>query len=480
MSSSTARQLQADKDLKLSQGIAYALPTVVIAFLSGPIAILQGLYAKYFGLSLSAIATVILIARLFDAISDPAIGYLSDRYYRRTGSRKVFVFSGAILFVVSSYFLYIPFGFNSKTDSVSSLYFLFCFLAFYLSYTLYEVPHLAWGREIVFDAKGKNKIYSLRAVASYVGLFLFFIVPLLPFFETSEFTPTTLAWSVVIAALLMVPILYICLKNVSPVITDRNENASIKPFLTAGEMNKDGVKKYGAWREIASFVFLNRPFLIFIGAFFLTGFGVGMWFALMFIFVDAYLDLGGYISQVYLISYGVSIACLGLWYKLANWKGKKAAWSLGTLMMAAGILATGALTPDCSWVVLLLCTVVINVGMLASIAIAPSLLADIVDYGTWKFGQDYGASYFSLYTLITKINLAIGGALGLAIAGGFGFDPTVSTQSPQAIFGMRLSIAWIPSLITLFSILLIALIPIDARWYRVNQRRLAQKTLRNV
>ena len=88
----------------------YALPTVAVAFLMSPIAIIQGIYAKYFGLSLTEIATVLLIARMFDAITDPVVGHLSDRFSARHGSRKAFILFGGLLFIISAYFLFVPSG----------------------------------------------------------------------------------------------------------------------------------------------------------------------------------------------------------------------------------------------------------------------------------------------------------------------------------------------------------------------------------
>ena len=96
------------RELDQSQGFAYALPVLPLAFLLGPMAILQGIYAKYFGLGLTIIASVLLVSRLFDAITDPAIGYYADKYYTKHGSRKPFVVSGGILFIISSWFLYVP------------------------------------------------------------------------------------------------------------------------------------------------------------------------------------------------------------------------------------------------------------------------------------------------------------------------------------------------------------------------------------
>ena len=90
------------------QGVAYGLPLLPLYFLFGPITILQGIYVKYFGLPLTAVATVLLIARLFDAVTDPIIGYCADRYYTRHGSRKPLIVVGGLLFIISSWFLYVP------------------------------------------------------------------------------------------------------------------------------------------------------------------------------------------------------------------------------------------------------------------------------------------------------------------------------------------------------------------------------------
>ena len=194
---------QSNKPLSSAQAMAYAAPMISVAFLLGPFVIVQGIYAKYFGLSLTVIGAVVLIARLFDAVTDPLIGYFSDRYQRRTGSRKLFIISGCLLFIVSSYFLYTP------SEGVSAVYFLLWFLAFFLSWTVFEIPHLAWGAELTPHSQARNTLYSFRLAGTLVGQFLFYCVPLFPFFDSNEFTPQTLKWSVFSAGLLMLPLLFL-------------------------------------------------------------------------------------------------------------------------------------------------------------------------------------------------------------------------------------------------------------------------------
>lgn len=458
--------------LSLQHGIAYALPALTVNLLYGPVAIMQGIYAKYFGVALTTIATVILVARLFDALSDPLIGYFSDRYYARRGSRKPFVVIGGLLLIFSSYFLYVPVDPDAVTASttISTSYFLGWFLMFYLAYTLFEVPHLAWGGELSADSAGKNKIFSLRVLFILLGQIIFFSTPLLPMFEDHEFTPHTLKWSVLTAGVLMLPVLYFCVKAVP--------NGQSVPVSSDHKCSGGGNESL---RLVWSSIIDNTPFVIFITAYFFIMVGFGMWYGLLFSYSDAYLGLSHKLPLIYGISLSVSVLSIGVWHKLAIHWGKKLTWILGILIASLGIVSTGLLVPGIQhWVSLCVCMTFIYVGFMAVNILAPSWLADIIDYGTWKFGSDHAGSYFSLYTLTQKVNVAIGGALGLAIAAWYGFDPTLTVHNVDVVFGVQLAIVWIPLGIVLLSTVFVALIPMNARRHATISRRLQSRRERAV
>lgn len=446
----------------LPQGLLYALPVVSVYFLLGPMAVLQGIYATSFGVPLTTIATVLLISRLFDAVSDPVIGYLSDRYYTRRGSRKPFFITGGILFVVSSYFLYVPFDFETLTASthVSTHYFLGWFLVFYLAFTLFEIPHLTWGGELATTPDKKNSLYGYRAAAGLFAGILFYILPLLPIFETNEITPQTLQWSVLIAGGLMLPLLYISVTTVP----DRGPDNPVK------------TKKQNIPFRI-SMIISNRPFLIFLASFLLYGIGIGCWFSLLFIFIDSYLELGERFAQVSLCGMVAGFLSLSLWQKVASRLGKQVTWCSSVVLVVLGILGAGSLVPgEASFLPLLLFTLLSYTGFGAMGILAPSLLSDIIDYSTWKFQADFSATYFSLYTLVAKTNFAVGGALGLGIAGWYGFDPAATAYSEDAIFGLRFAVAWLPAPLLLLSGLLIAWMPINVRRHSIICRQLQRRT----
>ncbi|MGH8506048.1 MAG: MFS transporter, partial [Stenotrophobium sp.] len=68
-----------DTPLRRSMLFAFALPGVMQGFMHAPEAQVQGIYARYAGLPLVALATALLLTRLLDGITYPLIGYLTDR-----------------------------------------------------------------------------------------------------------------------------------------------------------------------------------------------------------------------------------------------------------------------------------------------------------------------------------------------------------------------------------------------------------------
>ena len=446
---------------KLAQDIFYAIPRIAACLLITPIYVVQGIYAKYYGLALTTIAGVILFVRLFDAITDPIIGYLSDNYRLKRGTRKPYMILGAIVLISGGYFLYSP------PDSVGALYFTFWFIVFFLGFTLFEIPHLAWGGEISHVAHEKTQTFALRTVAGYIGLILFYSIPLLPIWDTTEITPATLEFAAIVSGLMMLPLLYFCMTQV-PDGNCFSEQGSI-------------VKKKGSSDKALSAQLLNtlksvidnKPLLLFFGAFLFGGSGLGMWLGLIFIYVDAYLGMGVLFSEIYLISLVLSLPGSLVLFGIARYLGKNRAWLLVMVLAIAGFSLNGVLDPENAsyWKLLILisCT---TLCFVCTEFLAKSMLSDIVDFSAWKFKTYRGSTYFSLYVFIYKATLAIGGALGLAIAGWYGFDPSTTTQTSSGITGLKLSMTWMPILLVGISMIFIALSPITAHRHGIIRRRL--------
>ena len=447
--------------LVVRQQIGYALPVVGTTLLLSPIALLQGIYATYFGVSLTAIAMVLLVARLFDAVTDPIIGYLSDRYHDRNGSRKLFISLGGVCTIFSGYFLYVPVDPSSVDAStqVGVVHFLVFYLLFYLSMTIFEIPHMAWGVELASTPAERNSLFSWRVAAASTGAWLFYVVPLLPVFETNEITPQTLQWTALASVFLILPALLIGLKLVP------NQR---------GEKDIDHAKLKNTVPLSLKMLIINKPLLVFLIVALFTGVSNGMFWAMSFIYVNSYLGMGEHYALATLTQLIVSTLSIRVWYLVASRLNKRVAWALGTGIFMVGVAALALLKPnDASLQNLLLINILLGCGMTAGGISAPSILSDVIDYSRYKFNTDCSGSFFAFFLLVAKASIALGGALALLISDWYGFDPSSTAfYSPNATLGLRLATIWLPMVVGFISIVCILLLPNIERHHKTIRRYL--------
>ena len=110
-------------------------------------------------------------------------------------------------------------------------------------------------------------------------------------------------------------------------------------------------------------------------------------------------------------------------------------------------------------------------------ALAPALLSTIVDYGRWKNRREQTATYFAIYIFIHKAGLATGVALSLAIADGYGFDATATTQSADSRLGLVLGMTILPVLCLIPAVLLMAFNPLTDRRHSILRRCLDRRSM---
>ena len=470
--------------------LAYSSPVVGMSCLMAPLAIVQGIYAKHYGISLTTIAMVVLVARIFDAITDPTIGYWVDRYYQRTGSRKPFVVVGGLLTVVVGYLLYVP------PEQVSTAYFAACLILFYMAHTLFDIPHITWGGELTYSdetspgknnksgivgktidkAIDKNKVYSLRVMSGYLGLILFYTIPQLPLFDTSDITPETLQVAAVVAGLLILVSLWVCVAATSRGSSPTTLSANLNGTSTSryGRAKKTGsVVKRNEFRLLLRMMTGSAPFALFCAAVLFSGIASGMWYGLIFIYVDSYLGMGDQFAQMFMMAFMVGVICTPFWYLVARHIGKKNVWIIGTLLMMVCFVYTTKLHPgETQFYELVLLKSLQTFSLVGSGIATLALLSDIADYGTWKYRINRSASYFAIYTFMGKSNIAIAMAMGLAIAGGYGFDAAATTHSEDSVFGLTLAMTWLPFLFSVVSLIFFLRIPLNERHSHIVRRQL--------
>lgn len=161
-------------DKKLSRASVWAFGAVALPLstIGLPLTIyLAPFYAGEMGLSLAALGTAMLLARILDIVVDPFIGSLSDRWRTRFGRRKPWLVAGAAVLLIGMVKLFHP------PQGVTLTYFLFWLGVMYVGFSLAQVPHRAWGAEMSPYYDQRTHISSVRQFFATGGLIVSTLVP---------------------------------------------------------------------------------------------------------------------------------------------------------------------------------------------------------------------------------------------------------------------------------------------------------------
>jgi Na+/melibiose symporter-like transporter len=225
----------------------------------------------------------------------------------------------------------------------------------------------------------------------------------------------------------------------------------------------------------------NRPFVALIGVYALCGLALGIWYGMIFIYVDIYLKKGALFAPLYLIAFGVGVAATLIWSLIAGRIGKKAAWSIGMGLAFVTFVGTSSLNPGNAnpWTLGFL--LIVNTLGLTSFELLPaSLLGDVVDFGLLTSGRNQAATYFAVYMFVTKVVFALGGSIALGLASWLGFEPHAGAQTGQGVFALQMVMSWVPGVLMVIGIVFIPRIPMDERRHAMIRKRLSARADRGL
>lgn len=454
----------------LARDVAYASPMMAVSLLTGAIGpVLQPIYAKYFGLSLAAIAVVLMIGRIIDAVTDPLLGYVADRLTQKKGSPTLLLFSGAALSGVCGYFLFNPFGFDASAEnsSVSVFYFGFWYIAYVIADTMVEISHSAWGGALASSADRRTRIYLFRSIFIAFGIMGFFLIPYIHGVDSTEVTPATLN-AASVYYLVLAPAVF-GLFYVFVVRSDLN----LRPEHRTKNANRSILRVYYT-------ILKNKPYRVLTGAQMCTAAASAMYGAMSFFYIDSYLGLGERFAAFFMISFGLGMASLPVWYGVAALIGRRAAWVLSFCLVAVGYAGVSTLGPgDQSWIPFIVFATMVKLGFAPFFPFISAFLSDISDYGTLTNKTDTRSSYFAAFFFISKLMGAVGVAFAYGVVESFGFDASASTQSKSAILGLQITFIWVPACLLVLAAVFAANIPINERRHKIIQRRLEHRAFRS-
>lgn len=390
------------------------------------------------------------LPRVFDSITDPIMGFISDNTKSRWGRRRQYVFVGAIIMGVS--FLIMWQLYRANGVNYNFTYFLLWSFVFYLGLTIFSVPYVAMGYEMSNDFHERTEI---MAIAQWIGQWAWVIAPWFwvimydqGWFESADVATRSLAVWVGIACMLFAMVPAIFLKSKSTVNEDyRPLNLSTigSSLVEILENFKEAFKSkpfvklcistffvFNAFNTIAAFSFFIIVYHLFNG----DAGAAGVWPTL-------FGSLGAIVTTFLVIP---TVA----W--MSKRMGKKQAFMLSQGISIIGYLMLWFLFVPGKPYMFIFALPFFSFGIGSLFTLMMSMTADVIDIDELNTGKRREGVFGAIYWWMVKFGFAIAGLLSGAIMSLVGFDPAIAEQPESAITGLRIFYSAFPIMGTLIAL----------------------------
>jgi len=422
--------------------LAYAAPAFALAIVGIPVYVyIPKFYTDVVGVNIAMLGYLILAVRLFDAVTDPAIGFLSDKTQTRFGRRRPYIAVGAIFLSLSMYFLFNP---PQASPYFETIWFGVTIFCLFLFWTMIVVPYESLGPEITFDYDERTTLLGMRDGALIAGTLAAASSPAAVAWAfglspTDEGERAKFFWIAVLYAPLLVAFCWWCVLSIRE-----------RPQLFRGE--KQGLLQ--GLREVSQ----NRPFIILLVSYIVAAFGSNLPATLILYYVEYVLQSKQ--ADLFLLIYFVTgVLFLPAWIYMARKLEKKVTWLTAMVLNTGAFLGVFFLGPGDAHIYGVL-VFLSGIGFGATLAIPSAMQADVIDYDELISGQRREGQYIGIWSITKKLAAALGVGLALSILGAVGYTPNVE-QSEQVQLTLRILYALVPSLCNIAAFVIALAYPIS-------------------
>ncbi len=369
--------------------------------LNTPAGILAPFMTNFLGIGAGTVATLLLASKLYDVITDPLMGVISDRTRSRWGRRRPYLLLGGIVSAAGFFLAFNPPAFAGQTQLI--VFMLGALLLTYTGYTIFNIPYLAMPAEMTNSYHVRTSLMAHRiAFVNVGGLIAVSSFALVEWLGNDRSAHGTMGW--IFAAIVVLACVY-CFFGTQPARQTAMEK-----------------QKYSIGMQIKT-AFGNRPLIILLGAKLCQLLGLAAASVTGVYFKVVILGLSYTLTTVYLVTITLVImACIPLWSMASRKYGKRAIYMVCTagyaLATASWLFATAA---DPLYYIFVRA---VFLGIFGSgvLVMGPALLPDAVEWDYLRTGMRREATMSAFYTTVEKLSFTIGPALALYILSAFGYQ----------------------------------------------------------
>ena len=395
----------------------------------------------YLGVAAVTAGFLLAISKVYDALTDPLMGMITDRTTSRWGRRRPYLVVGAVLCAATFVLLFtVP---AIESDQLMVMYIGALLLLYATAYTVFNVSHISMAVEMTTSFQERSVLFSYRAGAIGFGNVLGgFLGPMIiAAYGGGRTGHEVMSW--ILAAFILFAMLSCFWMT---------RNATFRPAQKS--------IRYSVRDQLSSAA-TNRPFMVLLMAKMCLLMTASMNAGTTPYFTSRVLELSDRWLGVYFLCYGGLVALSQpLWLQATKRFGKRKTYIVAALVYA--VITASWLLADTSESLVFFVLRALGIGfVLGGVLLASqSMLPDTMEYDYRRTGLTREGLFAGLYTTVEKLATALGVAFTGVVLGSLGYIATRGedvVQPPSAITGIYLCFALIPAAFMALSCVFIAM-----------------------
>jgi len=400
-------------------------------------------------LGAAAAGFAIMIGKFWDAVTDPAMGYISDRTKSKMGRRRPYILFGSIPLFLSMWFFFTNPQIESQTLLTIWAVFALCFLN--TAFTVVNIPYSSLTPELTKDYHEQSSLNGFRFSFAVVGTILgaAIVLPILSLFSNESKGFSVVGFIMGLVMLVTALITVFSVKENPPSLDTIPKESFFKTY---------------------SAVFKNRAYLLLIITYALNVLALNLLQGILVYYFEYVLHAKDQTQLALVILLLVTMITIAPTVFLSKKIGKRLTYQLGLGIIAIGCLIIFLLGHIFGYSFVYVIMFFIGIGLGIAFAAPWAMVPDTVEWDAIQTGERKEGIYYGMWTFFSKVGQALSiGFMGLLLNAS-GYLPNIM-QGEKTIFVIRLLVGPIPAFIFLLAILTLAIYPITEKVYNEMMRK---------
>lgn len=426
----------AEPKLKLRTLVAYGTAALGGGMMDYAMMVyLMFFYADTVKIGAGLAGLAVMLANLWDAVTDPAMGYISDHTRSSMGRRRPYILAAAVPLGLCFFLLWSPLQSHPVAHLAISYILLYTFL------TVFYVPYDSLAAELSLDYDERTRVQGFRQGFFMVGLFFGALLPL-PI--VSLFPNERIGFSAVGAIFGIVAALGL-----------------LVTFVGVRERPEFQRRPQVSFLEGARKLIFNKGYNVVVISYALYNMAVTTPAAIVLFAAKYWLKISDATTLIVILTYlAFAVMSVPFWVKLSKVTSKKSSYMAALVLSLVAACSCYFLKADVRMYLIFAAS---GAGYGGLMVVLPAALGDLVDEDELETGDRREGAYFGLWTLVRKASTGVtwyvvGKVLDLA-----GYVPDTE-QSARTILGMRLLISAFPAVLFILGIIVFL-------WYPMSRER---------